>query len=77
MNKEPSTTVGTVPLRQLPGKVLEGSPKKYLRGPALVMTQDTARVPAVERLRTAGKDLRCGYQEAPAVIMTRTCWWVR
>ena len=70
-----------------------GRPNRYLMGPALVIPQDTSRVPTVDRISTTGKDpeskdhykqilfpvsrlslLRWGYQEAPAAMMTRTCW---
>ena len=78
-NRPPSTVLGANPPKAVPGRMelLVLSPKKYLRGPALVMAQDTARVAAVDRMRTTGKVLRWGTQEAPAAIMTRICWWVR
>ena len=50
---------GTIPPSLLPGRKdpgEEGRPKKYLRGPDLVMSQDTARVPIVESVRIIGKD---------------------
>ena len=50
---------GTIPLSLLPGRKESGEvgrPKKYLSGPDLVMSQDTASVPIVDRIRTIGKD---------------------
>ena len=50
---------GRKPPIALPGKTEEslvGRPKKYLIGPALVIPQDTSKVPIVERIKTTGKD---------------------
>ena len=50
---------GIKPPSFLPGRAELGDvgrPKKYLRGPALVMIHDTARVPIVARIRMIGKD---------------------
>ena len=63
MQAIPNSTLITVwgrkPPIGFPGKTEEsgvGRPKKYLMGPALVIPQDTSRVPMVERIRTTGKD---------------------
>ena len=52
------TAAGANPFMNVPGntELLVGRPKKYLIGPALVIPQDTSRVPMVERIRTTGKD---------------------
>ena len=89
---------GTIPPSLLPGRkeseeVEVGRPKKYLIGRDLVMSQDTARVSIVDRIRIMGKDpkyqgirgsyysglnlLKIGVHEAKAAIGTRICWCVR
>ena len=52
------TAVGAKPAMPLPGmtELLVERPKKYLRGPALVIAQDTNSVPMVDRIRTTGND---------------------
>ena len=96
-NRTLITVWGKNPPIAFPGNTEDsavGRPNRYLMGPALVIPQDTSRVPIVERISTTGKDpetkiyyrqnissklslLRWGYQEAPAAMMMRTCWWVR
>ena len=99
-NRTLITVWGRKPPIAFPGKSEDsvvGRPNKYLMGPALVIPQDTSRVPIVDRISTTGKDpesvkgypnsiqipkvymylLRCGYQEAPAAITIRICWWLR
>ena len=51
--------MGRKPRIIFPGKTVEslvGRPKKYLINSALVMTQDTNRLPIVDRMRITGKD---------------------
>ena len=59
INRKDITITGTIPLRALPGKqdsFFVGKPKKYLKGPDFVISQETAKVPIVESMRTMGND---------------------
>ena len=56
-NKADMMRRGRKPANCFPGSLescFVGSPKKYLRGPALVMTQETASDPRVASRRTRG-----------------------
>ena len=57
-NSKLMTAAGAKPFINVPGKIelLVGRPKKYLRGPALVIPQDTNSDPIVDRMSTTGKD---------------------
>ena len=58
-NRTLITVWGRKPPIAFPGKSEDsvvGRPNKYLMGPALVIPQDTTRVPIVDRIRTTGKD---------------------
>ena len=58
-NNTNKTAVGSIPPRAFPGSMesfLVGRPKKYLRGPDLVISQDTIKVAIVDRSNTIGRD---------------------
>ena len=58
-NNAPITFSGTNPSIFFPGSIESAGvdrPKKYLSGPALVISQEITRVPIVEKMRTIGSD---------------------